>query len=110
MPFVGMGWTASDHQVGKVDSNFWFLIPSTLIQIIGVFVVGRSLWQHSSFNTAWAWVWVWLAITSLSSIASVVFYVTLPAEWSSFAAYLAAAAQSLLSVQLMFAIPKTFKA
>lgn len=77
--------------------------------MIGVLVVARPLWRDSSFDAAWAWVWVWLSITSLSSIASIVFYVTLPAEWSSFASYLAAAAQSLLSVQLMFAIPKTCK-
>jgi hypothetical protein len=95
--------------VGGIDSNFLFLVPGALIQIIGVLVVVKQLWKEASLDTSWAWVWFWLGITGISSILSMVFYVTLPAEWSSFASYLAAAAQSFLTVQLMFALPKGSK-
>ncbi|KAI4199778.1 MAG: hypothetical protein LQ350_004405 [Teloschistes chrysophthalmus] len=102
IPFLWKAYQFSPHTRGTPqDSDFWFLVQSSVSQSIGLLIAALGLWKLKSTP-----LWVWLSPTVMAAICNMLtmpLYLFAPTEWSSFCAVVAGAIQSFMILQLAIA-------
>jgi hypothetical protein len=94
-----LGYARSPHVPGTAkDADFWFLIPATFMQILGL-LVSALLERERGGLPKWRW-GLPTAVAGACSIMAVPLYLAVPKEWSSFLSLVAGATQSFMTLQL----------
>jgi hypothetical protein len=96
--FFALGYAHSPHLQGTTnDADFWFLIQSTIVQLLGL-VVSALIERKSGGLPKWRWA-LPTAIAGACSIIAIPLYLVVPTEWSSFLSLVAGATQSFMILQ-----------
>ncbi|KIW19636.1 hypothetical protein PV08_00210 [Exophiala spinifera] len=101
-----IGWQYSSHTRGTVkDANFWFLVQSCLVQILGVVITVFALFSSPRLpKQPWNWAWAFVVTSIGLTAGSVPAYLYAPTEWSTLMAFLGSTAQMCVVLQAMFTI------
>ncbi|KAL8660014.1 MAG: hypothetical protein Q9202_006840 [Teloschistes flavicans] len=102
IPFLWKAYQYSPHTAGtREDSDFWFLVQSSVSQSIGLLISALGLWKLKSTP-----LWVWLPPTTIAAVCDILampLYLFAPTEWSYFCVMVAGAIQSFMVLQLAIA-------
>ena len=93
-------WQRSPDLPGSTtDPNFWLLLQSSAMQLLGLFTAVYPLW--ASIKTArWRWTQIFTILGCACALAAVPIYVRLPTMWSAVVSFVGAAAQAYMTLQL----------
>ncbi|KAK0516359.1 hypothetical protein JMJ35_000962 [Cladonia borealis] len=102
IPTTALGWRYLPHQPGTTqDADFWFLIQSSWITILGFAVLAIPIWRTKTFSAkARFWVWGLLITGSLCVALSPLVYLFEPTEWSQFMSIVSGIVQVFLTLQI----------
>ena len=103
---AALAWTSSSPQIGTHhDANFYQLISSSIIQLLGLLTLIWPTIVHTRLaNLAWFWTWVLASASALLTVLSVPFYLLLPTGWSGLLSFGGSVAQVLVLLQLMYTV------
>lgn len=82
------------------DANFWYLIQSSIMSILGNLIMVIPLLKHSRFSPAYSTMWIFFTLGMAFSFISIVIYPLVNTGWSSMAAFFGSIA-SVASVLVM---------
>jgi len=101
-------WQYSPRQPGTIyDTDFWFLVQSSMMQFIGLLTVIVPLALSGTLRIQkWFWTWLLFGISFSCSIAPIPVYLYFPKEWSVTIAFLGSAAQTFVTLQALFVVQK----
>jgi hypothetical protein len=101
-------WQYSPRRPGTVfDADFWFLVQSSMMQLIGLLTIIIPLALSGRLRTQqWFWTWLLVGVSFSCSIAPVPAYLYFPKEWSTTIAFLGSAAQAFVTLQALFVVDK----
>ncbi|KAK6538400.1 hypothetical protein TWF694_011277 [Orbilia ellipsospora] len=101
-------WQYSSRQAGTIyDADFWFLVQSCMMQLIGLFTIILPLALAGKLQIRqWVWTWVLFGIGIACGIAPIPMYLRWPTEWSATVAFLGSAAQAFITLQALFIFHK----
>jgi hypothetical protein len=93
-------WQRSPDLAGSTaDADFWLLLQSSAMQLLGLFTAVYPLW--ASIKTAsWRWMQILIILGCACALAAVPIYVRLPTMWSAVVSFLGTAAQAYMTLQL----------
>lgn len=93
--FFALGYAHSPHRQGSInDPDFWFLVQSSIVQLLGLVVSARLEWKNVNLSK-WRWV-LPTVIAGVCSIMAIPCYLVAPTEWSSFLSLVAGSTQSFM--------------
>ncbi|KAB8342798.1 hypothetical protein FH972_022396 [Carpinus fangiana] len=112
LPTFALGWQHSTHGHGTTqDSDFWFLVQSSIMQFLGTLTVAIPTHLDTNlFGTARWFTWIALCLTSMCSIVAPVLYLHLPTEWSQLVSIMGGSIQAFVTLQLALAVGERPKA
>ncbi|EMD70053.1 hypothetical protein COCSADRAFT_132540 [Bipolaris sorokiniana ND90Pr] len=90
-----------DSAVGSIgDADFWYLIQSSIMAVMGNVIMVVPLFKKSWFSPAYGLMWVFFALGLAFAIVAVIIYPLLNPGWSSMVAFFGSIA-SVASVLIM---------
>jgi hypothetical protein len=90
-----------DATVGSVgDADFWYLIQSSIMAVMGNIIMIAPLLKKSWFSPAYGFMWGFFTLGLVFAIVAVVIYPLLNPGWSSMVAFFGSIA-SVASVLIM---------
>jgi hypothetical protein len=102
-----LAWSHSDYSAGPgsaKDADFWWLVQSTIMQVLGLLTLSVPIWQGSKLPSQnWFWTWLFIGIASLATIVAVPLYLYAPVAYSSTLVFVATACQAFVVLQLALA-------
>jgi hypothetical protein len=100
-----LAWSHSDYIAGSAkDADFWWLVQSTIMQVLGLLTLSVPIWQGSKLPSQnWFWTWLFIGIAALATILAIPLYLYAPVAYSSTLVFLATASQSFVVLQLALA-------
>ncbi|KAI1462707.1 hypothetical protein F4805DRAFT_6519 [Annulohypoxylon moriforme] len=99
---VGMAWTRATNTPGSTnDSDFWWLVQNSMMQILGLILAVCNIPQKSAEKSA-AWICALLltCFGILCTVAAIPAYLYLPTMWSSLLSSGATIAQIVVMLEL----------
>ncbi len=104
-------WQRSPGHPGTVsDADFWFLVQSSMMQIVGLVTIILPLAMDGRLRfRTWFWTWLLVGLSFACSIAPIPAYLYWPTEWSATIGYLGSAAQTFVTLQALFLVHKEKK-
>ena len=102
IPTTALGWQYSPHQPGTTrDADFWFLVQSSCMTILGFAVLAVPIWRTEAFSiNARFWIWGLLIAASLCVALSPLVYIFGPTEWSQCMSIISGIFQVFLTLQI----------
>lgn len=103
IPLVSRGWQVSEGQPGTVnDSDFWFLLQSTIVALLGLYTMGVPLVlkEHPGQGPDQFWTWSFVVMAAICTILAPCLYTTIRTEFSACIAAIGSFFQALVTVQL----------
>jgi uncharacterized membrane protein YhaH (DUF805 family) len=97
-------WSTSPFEVGKTsDTDFWYLIQSTIVQLVNLAIMGISVWKDSVGFSKETLVCVWalIGVAGLFTVVSLIVYPFCATDWSSLLAFSGNAAQAFVVLLLL---------
>ena len=82
------------------DADFWYLIQSSIMSILGNLIMVIPLLKHSWFSPAYSTMWIFFTLGVAFSFISIVIYPLVNTGWSSMLAFFGSIA-SVASVLVM---------
>lgn len=106
-----LAWSHSDGSVGAHnDMDFWLLIQSSAMQLLGIFLAVYSLkGKRMADPEAWNWTVLFAVAGSLCACGSIAMYLTLPTFWSGFVSFCGSASQIWTAVILAIVAQPSIK-
>ncbi|ORY15962.1 hypothetical protein BCR34DRAFT_143714 [Clohesyomyces aquaticus] len=93
-----LGYAHSPHLQGSThDADFWFLIQTTTMQLLGLGASALLGWNSGDIPK-WRWA-LPTGIAGACSITAIPIYLVVPTEWSTFLSLVAGGTQSFLLLQ-----------
>jgi len=90
-----------DEAVGSTeDADFWYLIQSSIMAVMGNIIMVVPLLKKSWFSPAYGLMWAFFALGLVFAVISVILYPLVNPGWSSMVAFFASIA-SAASVLIM---------
>ncbi|KAI8714915.1 hypothetical protein NCS52_00997900 [Fusarium sp. LHS14.1] len=100
------GWVLSPHEIGKSeDSDFWFLLQSSLMQVASMVPIVFSLLDADSPSLqSRLWSWIFLVSGMIFSFLAPLLYLVVLTEYSAVIAFCGSVAQVLIVLEAMFLV------
>jgi FtsH-binding integral membrane protein len=93
-------WQRSSNSTGSTaDVDFWLLIQTSVLQLLGLFTTIYPMPKHST-ATAWLWAIVFTVLGSVCVFAAIPVYLYISTMWSAFSSFIGSAAQLSMTLQL----------
>lgn len=93
-----IAWGYSTTEKGKPsDPAMWFLIQTTVMQVLSVVIVICSVHPHFGYGS-----WALVAISLLLSVAAPSIFTVLPMQWSATCSFIGNAFCNLVILQGLF--------
>lgn len=101
-PTLALGWMHSPHQPGtKNDADFWFLIQSSSMAVLSIFMMALPIWNGNNLQRASKTsLWLFMIVGIIAALIAPVMYLYVPTEWSAFLSILAGTVQTFATLQL----------
>lgn len=99
--YKAFGISMQESAVGSIhDADFWYLVQSSIMGVMGNIVMIVPLISNSWFSPAYSLMWGYFTLGLVFAVISVVLYPLLNPGWSSVVAFLSSIA-SVASVLIM---------
>ncbi|KAH8801746.1 hypothetical protein F5884DRAFT_526387 [Xylogone sp. PMI_703] len=101
-----IAWTRSPHRPGsRSDPDFWFLIQSSILQVVSLITIVVSLQTRSrSPRQPWFWTWGFVVMSLICAVAAIPLYLFVPTEWSATVSFAGGVSQAFVVLQSVFLI------
>lgn len=105
IPLTCLGWYCSDRKPGTPqDADFWFLIQTCVMQILGLFTVAIPIWRGKTpTKLAGFFTWTSIGIGVLFSSCAPYLYTKIPTPWAVSLTVLSGAVQAVVTLQVALA-------
>lgn len=99
---LGLAWQVSENDPGTTaDADFYLLIQSTAMQLLGIFLATSPLVCAGAFDTVGRrWVLAFGVAGSLCAVASVPMYLFTPKIWTGLLSFFGSAAEVAMILEL----------
>jgi hypothetical protein len=103
---MALSWYHSSGDSGTIsDPDFWQLVASSVIQILGVVTLTvPTIFNLRLAKMAWLWTWISAGVSVCCSIIAPPLYLNVPTKWSGMISFGGSLAQTIITLQLMFTI------
>ncbi|KAF2007476.1 hypothetical protein P154DRAFT_517187 [Amniculicola lignicola CBS 123094] len=96
----GVAWKLDAPTPGTThDSDFWTLVQSSVMQLLGLFTAIYPLYKRSS-GPPWVWALILTTTGAICSIAAIPMFLYVGSFWSSVVSFFGIAAQAVVILQL----------
>lgn len=87
--YKGFAISSLENSVGSTaDADFWYLIQSNIMAVLGSFVMVIPLFRESWFSPAYSLMWTFVTLGFVFSVVSIVIYPFFNTGWSALVAFL----------------------
>ena len=103
-PTFALGWQHSGPNQGTTsDADFWFLLQSCSMSLLGLLTMAIPMWTDDSLGGAHAWLtWSFVAIACLCTVVAPPVYLSAPTYWSAFLMTIVGSIQAWVTMQMAF--------
>lgn len=103
---VALAWRQSPESLGlSQDANFYQLIAGALLQLLNlVTLLYPTIVRSRISGRPWVFTWVLGATSGVCMVLSIPLYIKAPVAWSMAVAFGGAAAQALITLQIVHAV------